>query len=117
MDVRKLVKSFGYAWNGIVTAGQQQNMRIHLVSAVIVMIAGLWTGLSMTEWLVVTLVVALVIGTELVNTAIESVVDLVSPDYHSLAKQAKDVAAGAVLVFAMASVIIGVLIFFPKWFF
>lgn len=117
MDVRKFVKSFHYAWNGIIIAGQQQNMRVHLVSTILVIIAGFWTKLSITEWLIITLVIALVLGTELVNTAIESVVDLVSPEYHPLAKQAKDVAAGAVLVFAMASVIIGILIFFPKWFF
>lgn len=86
------------------------------MSAFIVIIAGLLTGLAIVEWLIIILAITLVIGAEMVNTAIEYVVDLASPEIHPLAKQAKDVAAGAVLVFAMASVIIGLLIFLPKWF-
>ncbi|MEK9198749.1 diacylglycerol kinase family protein [Lysinibacillus halotolerans] len=116
MDVLKLIKSFGYALVGICTSLKEQNMRIHLFSAVIVVIAGVLTGISITEWLVLIITIALVIGSEMINTAIEAVVNLASPEYHPLAKQAKDVAAGAVLVFAVASVIIGLLIFLPKWF-
>lgn len=116
MDVHKLIKSFGYALFGIRTSLKEQNMRIHLFSAVIVVIAGVLTGISITEWLVLIITIALVIGSEMINTAIEAVVNLASPEYHPLAKQAKDVAAGAVLVFAVASVIIGLLIFLPKWF-
>ena len=115
MDIRKFIKSFGYAIQGIVTAMREQNFRFHLLSAVIVMIAGLFTGLSIIEWIIIVLVITLVIGAEMFNTAIERVVDLVSPDYHPLAKQAKDIAAAAVLVFAACSVIIGMLIFLPKW--
>ena len=91
-------------------------MKIHFVSAVVVIIAGLLTGLNLVEWILIILLIALVISTEMVNTAIETIVNLVSPDFHPLAKKAKDVAAGAVLVFAIASVIIGLLIFIPKWF-
>ncbi|MDN4495340.1 diacylglycerol kinase family protein [Ureibacillus aquaedulcis] len=116
MDVHKLVKSFGYAFYGIWTAMNEQNMRIHIISAFIVMIAGLLTGLTKMEWVMIILVITLVIGAEMINTAIESVVNLASPEIHPLAKQAKDIAAGAVLVFALASVIIGLLIFLPKWF-
>lgn len=116
MNVRKFFRSFRYAMEGLVTAVQEQNFRFHLVSAVIVLMAGLLTGLSIVEWCIITLVIAFVIGTELINTAIERVVDLASPEIHPFAKQAKDVAAGAVLVFALASVIIGLLIFLPKWF-
>lgn len=116
MNVHKLIKSFGYALNGIVSAMKEQNMRIHIFSAFIVVIAGLVTGLSRLEWLALVIIIALVIGAEMMNTAIESVVDLASPEIHPLAKRAKDVAAGAVLVFALASVIIGLLIFLPKWF-
>ena len=115
MDIRKFIKSFSYAIQGIVTAMSEQNFRFHLLSAVIVMIAGLFTGLSIIEWIIIVLVITLVIGAEMFNTAIERVVDLVSPDYHPLAKQAKDIAAAAVLVFAACSVIIGILIFLPKW--
>ncbi len=115
MDIRKFIKSFGYAIQGIVTAMSEQNFRFHVLSAVIVMIAGLLTGLSIMEWIIIVLVITLVMGAEMFNTAIERVVDLVSPDYHPLAKQAKDIAAAAVLVFAACSVIIGILIFLPKW--
>lgn len=116
MNVRKFFRSFSYAIQGILTAAKEQNLRFHLISAMIVVIVGYVTGLSLMEWLVLTLIIALVIGTEMINTAIERVVDLSSPKIHPLAKDAKDIAAGAVLVFAGASVIIGLLIFLPKWF-
>ncbi len=116
MDLLKLIKSFGYAIEGILSALKQQNMRIHIISTLIVIVAALLTGISTTEWLAIILIVSLVIGSEMINCAIESVVDLASPDFHPLAKQAKDIAAGAVLVFAITSVIIGLIIFLPKWF-
>ena len=115
MDIRKFIKSFSYAIQGIVTALSEQNFRFHLLSTVIVVIAGLLTGLSIMEWIIIIIVITLVMGAELFNTAIERVVDLASPDYHPLAKQAKDTAAASVLVFAACSVIIGILIFLPKW--
>jgi len=117
MDLNKLIKSFGYAIVGIITAFKQQNMRIHFISMIIVLIAGLLTRLSTVEWLVIILMIAMVIGAEMINSAIESVVDLASPELHHLAKQAKDIAAGAVLVFAICSVVIGLIIFVPKWFY
>lgn len=116
MNARKFFRSFRYAIEGILTATKEQNLRFHLLSAMIVVLAGMLTGLSTTEWLLITFVIACVIGAELFNSAIERVVDLASPEIHPLAKQAKDMAAGAVLVFAVASVIIGLLIFLPKWF-
>ncbi|WP_042478244.1 diacylglycerol kinase family protein [Bacillus ndiopicus] len=116
MDIRKFLRSFVYAFQGIVTATKEQNMRFHLASACIVMIAGFLTGLTSIEWLAIVIVIILVIGAEMINSAIERVVDLATTEFHPLAKAAKDIAAGAVLVFAVGSVIIGVLIFFPKWF-
>ena len=116
MDSRKFFKSFTFAIQGIFTATKEQNMRFHLLSAVVVIIAGLMTGLSLMEWLILIIMIALVISAEMINTAIERVVDLASPDIHPLAKDAKDISAGAVFVFALSSVIIGLLIFIPKWF-
>lgn len=115
MNVRKYLRSFGYAFEGILTASKEQNFRSHLLSAVIVLIAGFFTGLSRVEWFIVLLLIALMFALEMVNTAIERVVDLASTELHPLAKQAKDIAAGAVLVFAVFSAIIGLLIFIPKW--
>lgn len=116
MDVKKFFRSFGYAFQGIVTASKEQNFRSHLLSAVIVMVAGYLSGLSRLEWAIVFILIGLMWSLEMFNTAIERVVDLASPDIHPLAKQAKDIAAGAVLVFAITSAIIGLLIFLPKWF-
>ena len=115
MDLRKYLRSFGYAFEGIITASKEQNLISHIVSAVIVILAGYFTGLSRTEWYIVLLLIALIFALEMINTAIERVVDLASPNFHPLAKQAKDIAAGAVLVFALFSAIIGLLIFLPKW--
>lgn len=115
MDLRKYLRSFGYAFEGIITASKEQNLKSHIVSAVIVILAGYFTGLSRTEWYIVLLLIALIFALEMINTAIERVVDLASPNFHPLAKQAKDIAAGAVLVFALFSAIIGLLIFLPKW--
>ncbi|MBX8943284.1 MULTISPECIES: diacylglycerol kinase family protein [Lysinibacillus] len=116
MDLRKYLRSFGYAFEGIITASKEQNLKSHIVSAIIVILASYLTGLSRMEWYIVLLLIALMFALEMMNTAIERVVDLASPEIHPLAKQAKDIAAGAVLVFALFSAIIGLLIFLPKWF-
>lgn len=116
MDVKKFFRSFRYAYEGIQTACKEQNFRFHLLSAVIVMIAGFASGLTHTEWAIILSVIGLMFAFEMMNTAIEKIVDLASPTIHPLAKQAKDIAAAAVLVFATTSVIIGLLIFLPKWF-
>ncbi|HBT73073.1 MAG TPA: diacylglycerol kinase family protein [Lysinibacillus sp.] len=116
MDLRKYLRSFGYALEGIITASKEQNLKSHIISAIIVIMAGYWTGLSRMEWYIVLLLIALMFALEMINTAIERAVDLASPEIHPLAKQAKDIAAGAVLVFALFSAIIGLLIFLPKWF-
>jgi undecaprenol kinase/diacylglycerol kinase (ATP) len=93
----------------------QRHLRFHLLATVIVVGAGLKVGLSQLQWVVLILTIAAVISAELFNTAIEAVVDLVSPDYHQLAKAAKDTAAAAVLVASIAAVIVGVVIFWPRF--
>lgn len=109
-------KAFIYAWMGIVHgATHERNVKFHLVSAIVVIIAGWLTGLSLFEWIMIISVIGLMIALELMNAAVERVVDLVTQERHPLAKQAKDLAAGAVLVFSIASAIIGLLIFLPKW--
>ena len=91
----------------------EYNSRVHLVSAVVVVSAGLWFGLPRGDWLILILTIALVISLEAVNTAIEALCDLVSPDPHPKIKLAKDVAAGAVLVAAIAALFVAALIFGP----
>lgn len=115
--MRKFFKAFFYAWNGILHGiHAERNVKFHLFAAVVVVIAGFLTGLSMVEWLVIIMLIGGMIALELVNSALERVVDLVIQEQHPLAGQAKDLAAGAVLVFAITSAVIGCLIFIPKWF-
>ncbi len=118
MKLSKLISSFGFALQGIgVAIKREQNMKIHVVAAAAVIVAALWTGLSQMEWMLIALLIGGMLSLELVNSAIERTVDLATAELHPLAKQAKDMAAGAVLVFAATSAIIGLLIFWPKWFY
>ena len=109
------MKSFVYAFAGIASAVcGERNMRIHLVAAFAAVSLGTWLGLSAGEWVAVVICCALVMSLECLNTAIEAAVDLASPEIHPLAKKAKDCAAGAVLIAAIGSAIVGCIIFAPK---
>lgn len=115
MKRQPLYRSFYHAFAGIfATVRDERNIKIHLTVMILVIIFGVLTKISYTEWLICLLLFALVISLELVNTAIEAVVDLASPDIHPLAKKAKDCAAGAVLVSAIFAAVIGLIIFIPK---
>ncbi|GAA4706253.1 diacylglycerol kinase family protein [Brevibacillus fulvus] len=107
-------KSVAYAWSGVIrTIRTEPNMRIHLAFAGLVPLAGWWLQISRYEWLIVLGCIALVISLELVNTAIEATVDLLTTEYHPKAKVAKDAGAAAVLIAALFSAIIGLVIFVP----
>ncbi|WP_312093230.1 diacylglycerol kinase family protein [Niallia sp.] len=109
------LSSFRLAILGILTAiKQERNVKIHLVISILVIVLGILNNLSKYEWMFIAFCIGLVICLELVNTAIERVVDLVTGEYHPLAKEAKDIAAGAVFVAAILSVVIGGIIFIPK---
>ena len=111
-DFKKQLRSFGYAWQGIRSCvGKEQNLSFHLIAMTAVTLAGFVLGITRTEWTVVILCFGVVIAAELFNTAIERLVDLVSPERHPIAGQVKDIAAGAVLVCAVAAAIIGLIIF------
>ena len=113
--IKRFVNSFGYALEGLIYAFKyEQNMLVHILATILVVVVGLIVDLSSTEWLFVFLIIGLVVATELINTSIEAVVDLISPDEHPLAKIAKDTAAAAVMVFAIVSILIGIFIFLPK---
>lgn len=109
-----LLKSFGYAISGIIQViKEERNIKIHLSAAIFVIALAFYLHFSRNDWLVLFLIITIVISLELVNSAVEAVVDLASPEIHPLAKKAKDVAAGAVFVAAIVSVMIGFLLFFP----
>lgn len=103
--------AFGYAFTGLWTAWRgERNLRIHAATGLVVVLAGALLRLRPLAWGLLVFAIGLVLVTELLNSALEAVVDLVSPHDHPLAKRAKDVAAGAVLVAALAAATIGVLV-------
>jgi len=109
-----LSRSFYYAFAGLWwTLKTQRNMRIHVTIGAIALAAALWLRLSTDELALLFVMITVVLVLEMVNTVVEAAVDLASPDYHPLAKVAKDVAAGAVLVSAIGSVLVGLLLFLP----
>lgn len=108
-----LVKSFGYAASGVVQAGSERNFKVDVVAAVVVFVACALLQVPAWGWAVVAMCVGVQLAMETVNTAIEAIVDLASPDIHPLAKRAKDCAAGAALITACASVVVGLIVFVP----
>lgn len=114
--MQNFIKSFRYAFEGIIHAVKtERNFKFHLIATVIVITTGLLSDLTSTEWFIILVLIGGVLSLELLNSAIERVVNLVTMERMPLAKQAKDLAAGAVLIFAIMSAIIGLLIFIPKW--
>lgn len=99
-------------WHALLT---QPNLWIHLIAGVVTVIGAAFTGFTVIEWSILVLTIMLVVILELVNTAAEAIVDLASPEYHELAKVAKDVSAAAVLVAAIGAVIVGLLLFGNYW--
>ena len=115
LDKKRLIDSFRYAFCGICEAYKgEQNLKIHTVIAVLVVIAGFVLKISYVEWLICFVLIGLVLMAEFFNTAIEYVVDLASPEIHPLAKLAKDTASAGVLMMAIISAIIGLIIFVPE---
>lgn len=114
---KKLINSFKYAIQGILSSFKtERNMKIHIFVMILVIIAGILLKINKYEWIICVLCFAMVIGGELLNTAIETVVDIAMPYKNEKAKNAKDVSAGAVLVFTIGAAICGLIIFVPKIF-
>ena len=114
-ECKKLINSFKYAIEGFVSSFKtERNMKIHVLAMVIVIVLGFYLKINLIEWCFIALAIALVIGAELFNTAIETIVDMVSPEKNPKAKLAKDISAAAVLALAVGAVVIGTIIFIPK---
>ncbi len=110
-----IISSFKYAISGIKSAfTTERNMKIHIVIMAIVIVIGSILKISKCEWIICIILFALVLSAELINTAIETVVDMVMPEINEKAKIAKDVSAGSVLIMAFFATVIGLIIFIPK---
>ncbi len=113
--MKKFLLSFKYALAGIVrTIIEERNIKIHLLAVIVVIIMGIIYKISGIEWIICLILFGLVISSELINTAIENTVDLVTKEKKALARKAKDAAAGAVLINAFISVIAAIIIWLPK---
>lgn len=113
--MKSLLRSFYYALEGILYALKtQRNMKIHFVVAIGVLVLSSFLNISKLEYLMIFAAISLVIITEMINTSIEAGIDLVTKEYHELAKTAKNVAAGAVLIASINAIIVGYIVFFEK---
>lgn len=114
--LRQRAASFGHAFRGVAAALHSElHLRFHAVATAAVLGLGFYCHITRLEWALVALAVAGVWTAELLNTAIEALTDLASPDYHELAGKAKDVAAGAVLLAALGALAVGLLVFGPHF--
>ncbi|TAE79026.1 MAG: diacylglycerol kinase family protein [Bacteroidetes bacterium] len=113
--LKRELRSFGFAFNGLRSAFKSEiHLRFHVLLAMGVTVCSCILAISLVEWALILLSIGLVIVAELVNTAIEKLVDLCQPDFMPLAGKIKDIAAGAVLVAALVAAIIGGIVFVPK---
>lgn len=114
-EYKKLVNSFKYAIEGFISSFKtERNMKIHVLAMALVVIIGIYLKLSPIEWCIIVISIALVISAELFNTAIETLVDMVSPERNPNAKLVKDISAAAVLALAIGAAVAGTIIFIPK---
>ena len=115
--VMEMIRSFVFAWNGIrICFASERNFRIHVISAIIVSVLALLFQISVIEWAAIGFCIVLVIIMEMLNSAIEKLCNIVHKDHHPGIKKVKDIAAGAVLVSAIFSLVAGLVIFLPKIF-
>ena len=113
-EYKKLINSFRYAIEGLISSFKtERNMKIHILAMIIVIALGLSVRLNKIDWYICIILIALVISSELFNTAIETIVDMISPEKNEKAKLVKDISAAAVLVLAIGAVIIGLMVFIP----
>jgi diacylglycerol kinase (ATP) len=109
------LRSFKYAFAGLwLLLRSEHNARLHVVAALLAILFGFYFNISATEWIAIVFCIAAVLALEAANSAIEALADFVSPDKHESIKKTKDLAAAAVLLFAIGAAVIGAIIFLPK---
>lgn len=113
MSKNSFSKSLFAAFKGLILAGNERNIRIHFIAAMLVTIAGFVLEISLTKWMIILILFALVISIELINSALERLANMVEPNENFHIRDLKDIAAGAVLLTSIVSVIIGIIIFAP----
>ncbi|MFN5831806.1 MAG: diacylglycerol kinase family protein [Bacteroidota bacterium] len=114
-SIQARLKSFVYAFEGVMFFIRfEAQATIHLIAIVAVLGAGYWFKISSMEWIAVVFAIGIVISAEMLNTAIEKLTDMVSPQINEQAKIVKDLAAGAVLIASLTAFIIGLIVFLPK---
>ncbi len=114
LDLQRLLKSFKYATRGLKhTLLFHQNLRVHLLLAGVAMLAGALLKISFVEWVAILVAIFLVLMAEMINTALEEIINLVKEDHNEKARIAKDVSAGMVLLAAIFAVMIGLIVFIP----
>jgi len=115
-SIRERIKSFRYAFDGIASmVKNEHNSRIHIIAAIVVIILGIISKISPGEWIALIIVMGLVFITELINSAIEDLADLIDTDENAVIKQIKDYAAASVLIASLIAIITGALIFIPDF--
>jgi diacylglycerol kinase (ATP) len=116
VSLSRFLQSFKYAFKGIFAsfAKRQINIKIHVGIAIVTIVLAIILSINMMEWITIIACIGIVIAAEMMNTAIETLVDIVSPEWNEKAGRVKDIAAGAVLVLAIMALIIGIVIFLPK---
>lgn len=115
-SIRERIKSFRYAFDGIASmVKNEHNSRIHIIAAIVVILLGIISKISPGEWIALIIVMGLVFITELINSAIEDLADLIDRDENTVIKQIKDYAAASVLIASLIAIITGALIFIPDF--
>ena len=111
------IKSIKYAFKGaVLLIKTESSIKVQVFIGVLMTVIGFFVGLSATEWIIQTLIIGLIISIEGINTAIEEIADFIHPEFHTKIGLIKDLAAGAVFIFAVIAIIIGCIIYFPKIF-
>lgn len=113
--MKERIRSFGFAFNGLkILFREEQNSRIHIIAMILTILAGIYFGISIIEWIIVLFAIGLVITMEIVNTSIENIADYITPEKCKTIKKIKDLGAAGVLVSSLTALAIGIIIFIPK---